>query len=169
MKKMLIAFILVASTAFFTGVDAQVRINVNIGSQPDWGPVGYDRVSYYYLPDIDAYYYVPDHQFIYRSRNRWIYANALPPSYGRFNLYNGYKVVVNEPKPYLHNDVYREKYGRYKGGKGPRQEMIRDSHDERYKNHWRDDNGHRDNGNGKNNGRGHGNQNNHGRDKHDKH
>jgi hypothetical protein len=38
---------------------AQLNVNVNIGSQPLWGPVGYEHVDYYYLPDIDSYYYVP--------------------------------------------------------------------------------------------------------------
>lgn len=38
---------------------AQVSLNINIGSQPVWGPTGYDHVDYYYFPDIDAYYYVP--------------------------------------------------------------------------------------------------------------
>jgi hypothetical protein len=48
---------------------AQVRVNINIGSQPVWGPVGYDHVDYYYLPDIETYYYVPTRQFVYF--NKW--------------------------------------------------------------------------------------------------
>ena len=53
---------------------AQVHLNfsVNISSQPVWGPAGYDRVQYYYLPGIDAYYNVPRREFIYRERGRWI-------------------------------------------------------------------------------------------------
>ena len=47
---------------------AQVRINVNIGAQPLWGPIGYQHVDYYYLPDIESYYYVPTRQFIYLSK-----------------------------------------------------------------------------------------------------
>lgn len=135
---------------------AQVKININLGRQPVWGPVGYDRVDYYYLPDIDAYYNVPQRQFIYLEGNRWIFSNALPSRYGGYDLYNGYKVVVNDPRPYLRPDVYRVKYGKYKGGKGPKQLIIRDSHDERYKNNDRNDNDHEDRGNGKNKGKGKG-------------
>ncbi len=36
--------------------EAQVSINVNIGSPPLWGPTGYTHVQYYYLPDVEAYY-----------------------------------------------------------------------------------------------------------------
>jgi hypothetical protein len=52
-----------------TPASAQVRVNINIGSQPVWGPVGYDHVDYYYLPDIETYYYVPTRQFVYF--NKW--------------------------------------------------------------------------------------------------
>lgn len=109
---------------------AQVSVSVNIGSQPAWGPVGYDYAEYYYLPDVDAYYYVPDRQFIYLSGNRWVHARALPASY-HYDLYRGYKVIVNEPKPYLRPTIYREKYGKYKGWYG-KQPVIRDSRDSRY-------------------------------------
>jgi len=47
MKK-LILMALFASTCFFasTTAKAQLNINVNIGSQPDWGPVYYEHTSY---------------------------------------------------------------------------------------------------------------------------
>jgi hypothetical protein len=109
---------------------AQVKINVNIGSQPVWGPEGYDYAEYYYLPDVDAYYYVPQRQFVYLNGNKWVFARSLPPSYN-YDLYRGYKVVVNEPKPYLRPAIYREKYGKYKGWYG-KQTVIRDSHNEKY-------------------------------------
>ena len=93
-------------------LQAQVKVgvNINIGSQPVWGPVGYDYVDYYYLPDIDAYYYVPGRQFIYLSNGRWIFAASLPVAYRHYNLYSGYKVVINEPRPYLHANVFRTRY-----------------------------------------------------------
>jgi hypothetical protein len=132
-----------------------VKVNLNIGSQPTWGPVGYDHVDYYYMPDIDAYYYVPQRQFIYLEGGRWIFATSLPPQYRGYDMYHGYKVVVNEPRPYMHPDVYRVKYREYKGRSG--QPIIRDSHDERYKNNGRNNGEHQDNGNGKNKGHGNGN------------
>ena len=115
---------------------AQVRVNINIGSQPVWGPVGYDYAEYYYLPDIDAYYYVPRHQFIYLSGGQWVFSAALPPRYRGYDLYSGYKVVLNEPRPYLHGNIYRERYAPYRGRHD--QVIIRNSHDSRYHH----DNGH---------------------------
>ena len=67
------------------------------------------------MPDIETYYYVPRHQFIYFSDGRWVFASTLPPIYHDYDLYRGYKVVVNEPRPYLHHDEYRVKYAHYRG------------------------------------------------------
>jgi len=130
-------------------LQAQVKVgvNVNIGSHPAWGPVGYDHVDYYYLPDVDAYYYVPDHQFVYLSNGRWIFAASLPGRYHNYDLYSGYKVVVNEPRPYLHANVFRERYAAYKGRRNE-QEVIRHDNGNHYgwykhgNNHDDDDHGH---------------------------
>ena len=162
--------IIFVSTILFTLViltqktQAQVRVgvNINIGSQPVWGPVGYDYAEYYYLPDIDAYYYVPRRQFIYLSNGRWIFSASLPVRYRNYDLYSGYKVVINEPRPYLHAGVYRTRYAPYRGRHD--QIIIRNSDEPKYyvvKGHPKY-NGH-DNGNhngwkknGKGNGKGHG-------------
>ena len=158
MKKLMILTVLVFSMAMQES-KAQLSISVNIGSQPSWGPVGYDYVDYYYMPDIDAYYYVPQQQFIYLEHNNWVFARSLPSRYSWYNINNGYKVVINEPRPYLRNNVYRTKYKNYKGRN---QEFIRNSHDSRYKNNrpdYNDNRGNdnnRDNGNGKSKGKGRG-------------
>ncbi|GAA0529780.1 hypothetical protein [Chitinophaga japonensis] len=132
MKRFIILAMLVTGSIAFSAANAQVRVNlnVNIGSQPVWGPVGYDHAEYYYLPDIDAYYYIPGRQFIYLSGSRWIRASALPARYRSYDLYRGYKVVINEPEPWRHADVYRVKYAGYKGRHD--QVVIRDSRDSRY-------------------------------------
>jgi hypothetical protein len=111
--------------------NAQVSVSVNIGIQPDWGPVGFDYVEYYYIPQYEVYYYVPKHQFIYLEGSRWIFATALPPRFGTIDLYSPYKVVINEPKPWLHFKEHQAKYATYKGG-GQKQEAIRDSKDPKY-------------------------------------
>ena len=147
---MTVSFVFAAST------NAQINVNINLAKQPAWGPQGYDHVDYYYLPDVDAYYSVPQKQFIYSDNNHWVFANTLPPRFGSYNLFSGYKVVINEPRPYLRHDVYRIKYANYKGWKGPRQLIIRESHDNRYKNNGPNMNEHQDRGNGKNRGRGKG-------------
>jgi len=102
---------------FLTGfgqTQVSVNIGVNVDAQPNWGPAGYDQVNYYYMPDIETYYYVPRHQFIYLSGGRWVFAAALPERCRHYDLYRGYKVVINEPRPYLHHDVYRPRYVRYR-------------------------------------------------------
>lgn len=116
MKTRVLAFVLLLCS--LTGVQtsrAQVNVSINIGAQPVWGPVGYNYVEYYYLPDIEAYYYVPGHQFIYLQGPNWVFAPALPAKFGHYNIYRGYKVVVNQPKPYLHHNIYKVRYQKYKG------------------------------------------------------
>src|SRR5215468_8740559 len=136
MKKIILtAALLIGAIAITKNSNAQVRVgvNINIGSQPEWGPVGYEHVDYYYMPDIDAYYYVPNRQFIYLSNGRWIFAASLPVAYRHYDLYRGYKVVINEPKPYLRGNVFRE---RYSGYKGKRDEQVCIKHDNGNHNGW---------------------------------
>ncbi|QJD95921.1 hypothetical protein HH214_08555 [Mucilaginibacter robiniae] len=137
MKKIiLMAALFMSSLIFHQQANAQVRVNlgINIGSQPDWGPVGYDRANYYYMPDIDTYYDVPTHQFVYLQGNRWIHATSLPSRYRNYDLYRSYKVVVNEPNPWNNAANYRNRYANYRGHHD--QQIIRDSRDAKYRNHW---------------------------------
>ena len=152
MKKLLLILGIALALTGSQTAQSQIRINanINIGNQPLWGPVGYDYVDYYYMPDIDVYYYVPQRQFIYLDGGRWIFAASLPGRYRGYNLYASPKIVINEPRPYLRADVYRVKY---KNWKGPKQIVIRDSDDDRYRNHPGKGHG-RGNGNGNGNGRG---------------
>jgi hypothetical protein len=130
-----VAAILLGCLSFkSTSAQVHLSIGVNIGSQPDWGPVGYDHADYYYMPDIDAYYDVNAHQYVYSDNNVWIHSAGLPPRYSNYDVYHGYKVVVNERTPWVHNNVYRKRYSGYKGRHD--QSVIRDSHDAKYHNHW---------------------------------
>ncbi|MDQ0639098.1 hypothetical protein QF042_002663 [Pedobacter sp. W3I1] len=132
MKKLILfAAVLMISLFSINNAKAQVSLNINIGSQPVWGPTGYNHVDYYYFPDIDAYYYVPTGQYIYSNGGRWVSVNSLPAQYRNFDLYHAYKVVINEPKPYLRNNIYVTKYSKYKNYSG-RQTIIRDSRDSKY-------------------------------------
>ena len=132
MKKMIICAGIFLSALAFNDAKSQVRVHVNfnIGSQPVWGPAGYDYAEYYYLPEIETYYYVPRHQFIYLSGGRWVFSTALPSRYRGYDLNRGYKVVINEPRPYRHFYRDREQYGRYRGNHS--QMIIRDSDDPKY-------------------------------------
>ena len=130
-KKVLLAF-LIGFTSFFASTsNAQISINFNVGSQPLWGPVGYDRADYYYMPDIDTYYSVPARQYVYKQNDKWLFSNALPSRHSGYNLYNGYKVVMNSPRPYLSYNTHKVKYAKYKGYKS-KQPSIRYSNDAKY-------------------------------------
>jgi len=132
MKKTILIVALLVSGFVFQSVNAQVTVGlrVNIGTQPVWGPTGYDHVEYYYIPDIDVFYNVPRHQYVYMQQGRWMFSASLPFRYRSYDIYSGYKVVVNEPSPYRNAQFYRTKYSGYKNNHG--QEIIRNSRDSRY-------------------------------------
>ena len=115
-------------------MNAQVSINVNLGLQPSWGPVGYSSVDYYYLPDIQAYYDVRATQFIFLNGGVWIRSGHLPRQYRDYDLNRGYKVVLNDyhgARPYDEFRYHKVKY--YKGYRGAPQKSIgyayRNDHD----------------------------------------
>lgn len=118
--------IVIVMALFLAGTtQAQVSVNVNIGSPPMWGPVGYSNVQYYYLPDVYAYYDIPSSMFIYQSGGVWVHRTYLPSRYRNYDLYNGYKVVMTDyhgNKPYVHYEDYKRRYA--KGYHGPAQRNI---------------------------------------------
>ncbi|MEO3405150.1 hypothetical protein AAFN85_14680 [Mucilaginibacter sp. CAU 1740] len=134
MKKIILTAAILVSSLTVKIASAQISLNINIGSQPEWGPVGYDHADYYYLPDIDAYYDINAHQYVYYDNNVWVHGGVLPPRFGNYDVYHSYKVVVNERNPWVRNDVYKRKYASYRGRHD--QVVIRDSRDVKYKNHW---------------------------------
>ena len=133
---------------------AQVSVNINIGSPPAWGPSGYANTEYYYLPDVQAYYDIRASQFIYYGNGNWVRSRYLPRQYRNYDLYNGYKVVLNDyhgRTPYTYFKNHKSKY--HKGYKGPRQTNIGrrdDNHDRGPKGNERHGNeGHGNKGHGK--------------------
>ena len=154
---------------------AQVSVNVNIGtppppvvvvespkvviaSPPDWGPVGYDNMEYYYLPDIQMYYDIRLAQYIYYGGGKWIRSRRLPAHYRNYNLYNGYKVVLTDyhgNAPYVYFNAHKVKY--YKGYKGKPQKNRRDYHAAPHQDHGSQhhgDHGHHDKHDHKGKGKG---------------
>ena len=167
MRRLLVVALLSAMGLISFRSEAQVSVNVNIGSQPSWGPVGYDHVDYYYLPDIESYYYVPTRQFVYLRNNNWVFATSLPSRHRGYDLHNGYKVVINSHAPYHYHKNHKVKYAKYKSNhsqKVIRYSDRRDYHvvkgkskDYGYK-HYKGNNGNGKGNNGKgNNGNGRGN------------
>jgi hypothetical protein len=94
---------------------AQVSINVNIGTAPAWGPVGYTDVRYYYLPDVAMYYDINRSEYIYLNNGGWVRTAVVPVAYSNYNFYNGYKVVLTDYRggtPYRYYKSHRVKYPR---------------------------------------------------------
>jgi len=103
----------------------QNKENENKHSPPLWGPVGYDEVRYYYLPDIETYYDVHLSLFIYYEDGTWLYRSHLPLRYYNYDLYSGYKVVMTDYhgyKPFVNFNKQRLKYP--KGYHGKLQKTI---------------------------------------------
>jgi len=160
LKLIAVGIILLVSSS----IEAQISVNVNIGSPPAWGPSGYSSVEYYYLPDIQAYYDIRATQFIYFGGGRWIRSRNLPHQYRNYDLYNGYKVVLNDyhgSRPYSHYKEHKVKY--YRGYKGRPQRNIgnRYNNHKNYNNNRNYDNDYRNRGNNGNHG--HKEENEHGR------
>ena len=115
MKKIILLSIISAGLLLVNkSADAQVRVSVNIGMQPAWGPSGYDYAEYYYLPEVEAYYSVPQRQFVYFDGGNWTFASSLPARCGNYDLYSGYKVVINERNPWSHFNNHRMQYAPYR-------------------------------------------------------
>lgn len=131
MKRLILLAMLGLAFSVVPPAKAQVNVSINIGSQPQWGPRGYDYVDYYYMPEIESYYYVPTKQFIYYSGHRWIHSRSLPSRYRGYDLYSGRKYVINAPHPYRNHNVYKVKYNKHYSSRG----AVHYSNDRHYKNH----------------------------------
>jgi hypothetical protein len=77
MKRLILLILLCSSGLLCQTTTAQISFKINIGLQPIWGPVGYDHVEYYYLPEIETYYYVPTRQYTYMERGRWVTTSSV--------------------------------------------------------------------------------------------
>jgi hypothetical protein len=117
MKKALLTTAMVmCAFLFMNETKAQVRfgLNINLGGRSSLGiSSGNYAGNYYYYPEIDSYYDIPNRQFVYMEDGNWRSGVSLPYAYHDYDLNRGYKVVVNEARPYMHADVYRQKYSSY--------------------------------------------------------
>lgn len=90
-------------------------IHINVDRQPAWGPVGYDYVEYYYIPELNIYFDVENELFYYQRGRRWIESPYLPARYARYDFYSLYKVVLNDVlDPWRYNRHHRRRYARYR-------------------------------------------------------
>ncbi|MBD3583705.1 hypothetical protein [Flavobacterium selenitireducens] len=104
-------------TLFALSSNAQVSVNVNVGSPPAWAPATPARTEYYYLPDIDSYYDIRTTEYIYVTKGKWIRSRSLPVAHRTYNPYKGRTIIINDyhgRSPYVN---YRTHKVKYKGGK----------------------------------------------------
>ncbi len=121
-----IKYIVIGILLSISGItSAQVSVNLNVGSAPQWGPVGYTEARYYYIPDVESYYDIEKSMFIYYGNGAWVRSSRLPSRYRNYDLYNGYKYVMVDYRgnePYMYHKEYKVKYA--KGYKGESQKTI---------------------------------------------
>ena len=127
---MILAIALLAGTATYQQANAQIKVSFNIGVQPIWGPTGYDYAQYYYMPELGVYYDIQNRMYYYQDGRNWTGVATLPPRYSRYNLYNTYKVVLNERTPWMRDQAIRRQYANYRNRHD--QGAIRDSRDTKY-------------------------------------
>ncbi len=148
---------------FVVSVEAQISVNINLGTPPQWGPAGYTDVRYYYIPDVEAYYDVPSSMFIYYNSVTWIHRRSLPTRYRNYDLYNGYKVPMSDyrgDRPYNNFRKHKMQYARgYRGqeqhniGQRPERENYNNGNYSRNKSSQKASHGNKKNERGHDNGK----------------
>lgn len=131
MKKLLYLTLLFGGILIANTSNAQISVNINIGSQPSWGPVGYDYVRYYYMPAMDVYYNVGTRKYTYFQGNRWVTKSKLPGRYRNFDMYRTHKVVINDHNPWNYHRRHRNEYARFASYHN--QPVLRDIRNNRYR------------------------------------
>ena len=116
--QIIITLLLVSSSA----LTAHAQINLpGGGSDPD-SPcppdsrvsAGYDHTAYYYMPDIGIYYDISARRYIYTSNKEWVHSSSLPARYRQYDIDHSYKVVLNQPCPWLHDNELAARYAGHK-------------------------------------------------------
>jgi hypothetical protein len=162
--------ILAAFIVFFSlQASAQVSINVNLGSRPDWCSNYNDDVEYVYLPEIECYYDVHSSVYIYYGPRGWIRSRYLPEYCHDYDVYRGPRVVIDYRgrSPYSHFDdhrvtYYRKNYRNYRNEYYGHRNNYQVVYNDNYRRHDDDDDRgykkekHYYKNHGKGHGRGHG-------------
>jgi hypothetical protein len=153
MKKLILVSAIAMSGLIYQTANAQIGVhfNINLGARPvvvEQAPV-YNDADFYYLPEVEAYYSVNQHCYYYQDGGNWISAAYLPGRFHDYDWQHANHYAVREARPYLHNDVYRARYG---GLEGRRDWNYRDERStrvyadrERFNNQYHNQNYGRDN------------------------
>lgn len=107
----------------------------NIEAQPVWGPIGFNYVSAYYLPEVKIYYILQEQKFYIKEGNKWMAYAALPKKYGKLDLYLTYKHVLQDgdQQPYLKHAQHKSAAtaDKHKSSQVPILDAVK--YDDRYK------------------------------------
>lgn len=153
MKKIALVSALALGGLFYNSANAQIlQIGLNLGGHrpiiqasvatPNVAIAYSNADNYYYLPDIDAYYCVPERVYYYNNGVNWIPVAYLPGEYRNYDWRNARHYEVHARRPFLHADVYRERYNgraydwkRYNERVVVRHDDRFDRHDNRFDRH----------------------------------
>ncbi|HMI05071.1 MAG TPA: hypothetical protein VK541_21475 [Pedobacter sp.] len=106
MKRLILLTMLGFASAIATTAQAQVSINVSIGSQPRWAPVYYEEVAY---TPVVTRYYAPAPRYV-SVRRHYRSAPVYYSAPRHYKHYKGHKVKYYSA-PRRHNYRYREVRG----------------------------------------------------------
>ncbi|WP_121812033.1 hypothetical protein [Mucilaginibacter kameinonensis] len=140
MKKLVILSAIAAGSLFISKANAQVSIQfgINVPAHRVYvptpppppppviedEPVYDDNVNvsddddYYYLPEVEAYYNVGAGCYYYNDGSRWVSCAYLPGAYRDYNWRTAVRYEVRAPRPFMHHDYYRQRWGGYMGDRG---------------------------------------------------
>ncbi|MES2427276.1 MAG: hypothetical protein V4560_09905 [Bacteroidota bacterium] len=117
MKKIALISAIALSGLIYNTASAQISFGIHINTPAvrivAETPVyaGYTAADdYYYLPEVDAYYSVAERCYYYNNGDNWVQAAYLPGEYRNYNWRNARYYEVRARRPYLHADIYRERY-----------------------------------------------------------
>lgn len=114
MKKLFLISAIAISGMMVQTANAQIHLglHVNLGG-PVYVPAApvYADDDYYYLPDVQAYYSVNSRMYYYNDGYNWVSAAYLPGAYRDYDWTHARRFEVRGDRPYLHDDVYRARYG----------------------------------------------------------
>jgi len=123
MKKLVLLSAIAISGLFYNTANAQFRVHLGINLFPNrvvlapradvpvYADADYNaNDDYYYLPDVDAYYNINQQCYYYFDGDNWISAAFLPGEYHDFDWRNARRYEVREPRPYLRNNFYMNRY-----------------------------------------------------------
>ena len=114
MKKLILMALVAVAAAIYQPAKAQVSLNINIGAQPRYIPVGYTYESYYepvvrrtyYAPVrhvVTKHYYKPVTRHVYVKDNNWNRGNRVyRTSYYKSSNKHYYKKSNHHLKPKYH-------------------------------------------------------------------